>query len=136
MVVFVLRLNNIFHYLFKIGASVFYAPNTVEITEVTTPPGGKDASELDSLDKQITMAMENADPDSQLSSYVWICTSTHAASTVTVIDAKNPSVVLDSFPVCQTHLLCICSVQGALERDYALLENSEVIKSGNFSERS
>lgn len=81
------------------------------------------------------MAMENSDPDSQLSSYVWICTSTHSASTVTVIDAKNPAVVLDSFPVCQTHLLCICSVQGALEKDYALLENSEAIKSGEMLEK-
>lgn len=79
--------------------------------------------------------MESSDPDSQLSSYVWICTSTHSASTVTVIDAKNPAVVLDSFPVCQTHLLCICSVQGALEKDYALLENSEVIKSGETLEK-
>lgn len=80
------------------------------------------------------MAMEDSDPDSQLSSYVWICTSTHSASTVTVIDAKNPAVVLDSFPVCQTHLLCICSVQGALEKDYVLLENSEIIKAGETLE--
>lgn len=81
------------------------------------------------------MAMENAEPDSQLSSYVWICTSTHSASTVTVIDAKNPAVVLDSFPVCQTHLLCICTVQGALEKDYTLLENSEAVKSGEILEK-
>lgn len=81
------------------------------------------------------MAMENDDLDSQLSSYVWICTSTHSASTVTVIDAKDPAKVLDSFPVCQTHLLCICSVQGALEKDYALLENSEAIKSGEMLEK-
>lgn len=101
---------------------------------MTTPPGGE-SGELDSFDKQITMAMENSDPDLQLSSYVWICTSTHSASTVTVIDAKNPAVVLDSFPVCQTHLLCICSVQGALEKDYTLLENSEAIKSGEMLEK-
>lgn len=118
------------------GASVFYPTSTTEtaqITEITTPTG--ETTELDSLEKQITMAMENADPDSQLSSYVWICTSTHSASTVTVIDAKNPAVVLDSFPVCQTHLLCICSVQGALEKDYTLLENSEAIKSGEILEK-
>lgn len=116
---------------------MFYSNSNSEgakITEITTPTG-VESSELDSLDKQITMAMENSDPDSQLSSYVWICTSTHSASTVTVIDAKNPAVVLDSFPVCQTHLLCICSVQGALEKDYALLENSEVIKSGETLEK-
>lgn len=119
--------------LFQIGASVFYSTNQAQITEITTPTA--ETSELDSLDKQITMAMENSDPDAQLSSYVWICTSTHSASTVTVIDAKNPAVVLDSFPVCQTHLLCICSVPGALEKDYALLENSEVIKSGESLEK-
>lgn len=116
-----------------IGASVFYPTATAEITEITTPTNAD--TELDSFDKQITMAMENADPDSQLSSYVWICTSTHSASTVTVIDAKNPAVVLDSFPVCQTHLLCICSVQGALEKDYTLLENSEALKSGEILEK-
>ncbi|KAJ6643862.1 JNK-interacting protein 3 [Pseudolycoriella hygida] len=116
-----------------IGASVFYSTEEAKITEITTPT--EEPTELDSLDRQMTMAMESAEPDSQLSSYVWICTSTHAASTVTVIDAKNPSEVLDSFPVCQTHLLCICSVQGALEKDYALLENSEVIKSGETLEK-
>lgn len=126
------------------GASVFYAKPAATITEITSPSqehlpaiaGSTGATtELDSLDKQITMAMESSDPDSQLSSYVWICTSTHAASTVTVIDAKNPSVVLDSFPVCQNHLLCICSVQGALETDYAMLENSEVTKAGETLEK-
>lgn len=132
----------------QVGASVFYAKPAALITEITSPSDTSaaagalpavgqltTASELDSLDKQITMAMESSDPDSQLSSYVWICTSTHAASTVTVIDAKNPSVVLDSFPVCQNHLLCICSVQGALEKDYAMLENSEVTKAGETLEK-
>lgn len=116
-----------------VGASVFYSTkDTAQITEITSPT---QENELDSLDKQMTMAMENVDPELQLSSYVWICTSTHSASTVTVIDAKNPAVVLDSFPVCQTHLLCICSVQGALEKDYALLENSEALKSGETLEK-
>lgn len=34
--------------------------------------------------------------------------------------------------MCQTHLLCICSVQGALEKDYTLLENSELVRSGEM----
>lgn len=79
--------------------------------------------------------MDSPDPDQQTSSYVWICTSTHSASTVTVIDGKNPAEVLDSFPVCQTHLLCICSVVGALEKDYTLLENSEVTTLGKTLEK-
>lgn len=118
-----------------VGGSIFYN-NTPKITEITTPTGAPgELTEFESLDKQITLAMESVDQELQLSSYVWICTSTHSASTVTVIDAKNPAEVLDSFPVCQTHLLCICSVIGALEKDYPLLENSEVTKAGETLEK-
>ncbi len=119
-----------------VGASIFYPQNSTKITEITTPTENKsELSEFETLDKQITLAMESMDQELQLSSYVWICTSTHSASTVTVIDAKNPAEVLDSFPVCQTHLLCICSVIGALEKDYLMLENSEVTKAGETLEK-
>lgn len=119
-----------------VGASIFYSrpQQTATITDVTTPTN-EAPSELESLDKQMTMAMDQVDQDQQLSSYVWICTSTHSASTVTVIDAKNPAEVLDSFPICQTHLLCICTVIGALEMDYKMLENSEVTKAGETLEK-
>lgn len=120
-----------------VGASIFYSTNQpANITEITTPTSSTaggivgEPTELESLDKQLSLALDNADADQQLSSYVWICTSTHSASTVTVIDAKNPAAVLDSFPVCQKHLLCVCSVIGALEKDYKLLENSEVTRAG------
>jgi c-Jun-amino-terminal kinase-interacting protein 4 len=115
-----------------VGASVFYSrpQPTATITEITTP-----TNELESLDKQMTMAMDQVDADQQLSSFVWICTSTHSASTVTVIDAKNPAEVLDSFPICQTHLLCICTVIGALEMDYHMMEASEVTKAGETLEK-
>ncbi|XP_055689696.1 JNK-interacting protein 3 isoform X2 [Lutzomyia longipalpis] len=121
-----------------IGASIFYSQkSTAKITEIpaTSGNGAGIGSDLDSLDKQITLAMETSDPNLALSSYVWICTSTHTASTVTVLDANDASVVLDSFPVCQTHLLCICTVMGALEKDYAMLENSEVTKAGETLEK-
>lgn len=119
-----------------VGASIFYSrpQPTATITDVTTPTN-EAPSELESLDKQMTLAMDQTDQDQQLSSYVWICTSTHSASTVTVIDAKNPAEVLDSFPICQTHLLCICTVIGALEMDYHMLENSEVTKAGETLEK-
>lgn len=120
-----------------VGASVFYSQKPkAKITEITTPTGsGSEITELESLDKQITLAMENVDQELQLSSYVWICTSTHSASTVTVIDAKNPAEVLDSFPVCNNHLLTICTVIGALEKDYRILESSEVTKAGETLEK-
>lgn len=119
-----------------VGASVFYSrPQQATITEITTPTNENPPSELETLDKQMKMAMDQVDQDQQLSSFVWICTSTHSASTVTVIDAKNPAEVLDSFPICQTHLLCICTVMGALEMDYHMLENSEVTKAGEMLEK-
>lgn len=117
-----------------IGASVFYSKDQPKIVEVTTPVDGE-STEMEALEKKINFAMKSPEEELQLSSYVWICTSNHTVSTVTVIDAKNPAEILDSFPVCQTHLLCVCSVIGALEKDYALLQNSEVTKSGEQLEK-
>ncbi|XP_055527417.1 JNK-interacting protein 3 [Wyeomyia smithii] len=117
-----------------VGASIFYSirtnPKIAEIIDNTS----NGVLELESLEKQLIAINNNSQNEINLSSYIWICTSTHSASTVTVIDAKNPAEVLDSFPVCQNHLLCICTVQGALETDYALLENSEVTKAGEMLE--
>merc|ERR1711892_496913 len=103
-----------------VGASVFYSsPPTFE------PKGeisGDD--EISKLDAEIkegeSLAQEAAEADQQLSSLVWICTSTHSISKVTVIDANNPADVLESFHVCSSHLLCIASVPGAKEDDYVV----------------
>ena len=48
----------------------------------------------------------------ELSSLVWICTSTHSATKVIIIDANQPGNILDSFIVCNSHVLCIASVPG------------------------
>lgn len=117
-----------------VGASIFYSQKSeTKITEITES-GSTEIKELESLEKQLVSINSTLNSETELSSYVWICTSTHSASTVTVIDAKNPAEVLDSFPVCQNHLLCICTVEGAAEKDYALLENSEVTKAGEMLE--
>ncbi|KAL0180210.1 hypothetical protein M9458_025652, partial [Cirrhinus mrigala] len=54
----------------------------------------------------------------ELSSLVWICTTTHATSKVIVIDANQPGNILENFFVCNSHVLCIASVPGARETDY------------------
>lgn len=113
------------------GSKIVEMTNTEEGSSTSLGTGG----ELNSLDKQLALALESSEPDSALSSYVWICTSTHSASTVTVMDANDAAVVLDSFPVCQTHLLCICTVPGTLEKDYAMSENSEVTRYGESLEK-
>lgn len=99
-----------------IPSSSLYAPrSTAKIAEITSPTAEHSA---EALDRQINRAsLENLEPETQLTSYVWICTSTHAASTVTVVDANQPAVILDAFPICQSHLLCIASVQGKLNHN-------------------
>lgn len=56
--------------------------------------------------------------EARLSSLVWICTSTHSISKVSVIDANNPADILQSFHVCSSHLLCIASVPGTQHKSY------------------
>ena len=51
-------------------------------------------------------------------SMVWIGSSTHSCSKVTVVDANYPQNILDCFIVCTSHLLCIIPVPGASEGDY------------------
>ena len=48
----------------------------------------------------------------KLSSLVWICTTAHNSSRVTVVDANNPADVLETFHVTSSHILCIASVPG------------------------
>ncbi|XP_058833161.1 JNK-interacting protein 3 isoform X3 [Topomyia yanbarensis] len=117
-----------------VEASVLYSRKyETKITEVVEK-SEFDINNIDSLDKQTMAANIKLNSETDLSSFVWICTSTHSASTVTVIDAKNPAEVLDTFPVCQNHLLCICTVHGAIERDYAIPENSEITNTGEMLE--
>ncbi|KAM9392791.1 sperm associated antigen 9a isoform 1-T1 [Pholidichthys leucotaenia] len=54
----------------------------------------------------------------EMSSRVWVCTSTHSSTKVMVLDATQPSDLLDSFYACNTHVVCIASVPGVLDTDY------------------
>ena len=46
------------------------------------------------------------------SSLLWICTTEHNSSQVSVVDANNPADILDAFHVTSSHILCITSVPG------------------------
>lgn len=48
----------------------------------------------------------------EISNRVWVCTSTHSSTKVMVLDASQPSDLLDSFYACNTHVVCIASVPG------------------------
>ena len=56
--------------------------------------------------------MKDGSGEEQMSSLVWVCTSTHEASRVSVIDANNPADVLETFRVSVSHILCIASIPG------------------------
>uniref|UniRef100_A0AAV2KPZ5 Uncharacterized protein n=1 Tax=Knipowitschia caucasica TaxID=637954 RepID=A0AAV2KPZ5_KNICA len=58
----------------------------------------------------------------ETSSRVWVCTSTHSSTKVTVLDATQPADILDTFYACNTHILCIASVPGVLETDFPAAE--------------
>ncbi|XP_072762488.1 C-Jun-amino-terminal kinase-interacting protein 4 isoform X5 [Anoplolepis gracilipes] len=112
-----------------VGGSVFYAAEAQE-TSSNTKTEAEDA--VEHLDKELQESenrrLEAERWEQQLSSLVWICTSTQKMSKVTVIDANNPADILEVFNVCQGHLLCIASVPGAKESDYAQSSNENSIR--------
>ncbi|XP_055079702.1 sperm associated antigen 9a isoform X2 [Periophthalmus magnuspinnatus] len=77
---------------------------------------------LDQLDNDKDQEKVEAERDllaqDELSSRVWVCTSTHSSTKVMVLDATQPADILDSFYACNTHVLCIASVPGVLETDF------------------
>ncbi|XP_068434013.1 sperm associated antigen 9a isoform X2 [Clinocottus analis] len=81
-------------------------------------------SSLDQLEQE-SKDQEKGEQEKELvlqdeaSSRVWVCTSTHSSTKVMVLDAIQPSDLLDSFYACNTHVVCIASVPGALETDYS-----------------
>ncbi|KAF8764752.1 C-Jun-amino-terminal kinase-interacting protein like [Argiope bruennichi] len=94
----------------SVGSSLFYV-STPESTDAVS----KLSDEIKDYEKH---RKEQSEMDQKLSSFVWICTSTHTTSKVSVIDANNPAEILDSFHVCNSHLLCIASVPGIKSTDY------------------
>ena len=113
-----------------VGASVFY--HDVPESEAKLDKIAELDSELQSGSKNVKEAAQQ-----NLSSLVWICTSTHSISKVTVIDANSPADVLESFHVCSSHLLCIASVPGAKEDDYKVDEelNKLIVEESELRER-
>ncbi|KAB7494570.1 C-Jun-amino-terminal kinase-interacting protein 4 [Armadillidium nasatum] len=111
-----------------VGASVFYSDDNEEENK---EDDGTLKDEVDKLDEELkdteNVRKEGETMEQNLSSLVWICTSTHSISKVTVIDANNPADILESFHVCSSHLLCIASVPGAKETDYSMDEDMNKI---------
>ncbi|KAM6897518.1 C-Jun-amino-terminal kinase-interacting protein 4 [Xenentodon cancila] len=97
-----------------VGASVFYS----DVSGPESPKKIGSQSSLDKLDQELQDQQKDFWQQDELSSLVWICTSTESTSKVVVIDANQPGNILESFFICNSHVLCIASVPGARETDY------------------
>lgn len=113
----------------QVGGSVFYYEQQPPV-----PVEKEESSEVNSLAKELSCAQESTMLETKLSSLVWICTSTHSASIVTIIDANNPADILNSFGVCTSHILCIASVPGASPSDYNVLNSVPTTDEGDTGE--
>ncbi|KAM5274469.1 C-Jun-amino-terminal kinase-interacting protein 4 isoform 4-T4 [Ctenodactylus gundi] len=116
-----------------VGASVFYKDVAGLDTEGSKQRSASQSS-LDKLDQELKEQQKELKNHEELSSQVWICTSTHSATKVIIIDAVQPGNILESFTVCNSHVLCIASVPGARETDYPAGE--ELSESGQVDKAS
>ncbi|XP_034644861.1 C-Jun-amino-terminal kinase-interacting protein 4 isoform X1 [Trachemys scripta elegans] len=104
-----------------VGASVFYNDVAGSDADGNKHQTGSQSS-LDRLDQELKEQQKQLKHQEELSSLVWICTSTHAATKVIIVDANQPGNILDNFIVCNSHVLCIASIPGARETDYPVGE--------------
>ncbi|XP_040290778.1 C-Jun-amino-terminal kinase-interacting protein 4 isoform X4 [Bufo bufo] len=108
-----------------IGASVFYSD--VQGSELEEQkPRSESQSSLEKLEQELKVQQKELRHQDELSSLVWICTSTHSSTKVIIVDANNPGNMLDSFIVCNSHVLCIASVPGVMETDYPTGDSSKL----------
>uniref|UniRef100_A0A8C2PE17 RH2 domain-containing protein n=1 Tax=Capra hircus TaxID=9925 RepID=A0A8C2PE17_CAPHI len=116
-----------------VGASVFYK-DVAGLEAEGSKQRSASQNSLDKLDQELKEQQKELKNQEELSSLVWICTSTHSATKVIIIDAVQPGNILDSFTVCNSHVLCISSVPGARETDYPAGE--ELSESGQVDKAS
>ncbi|XP_059180898.1 C-Jun-amino-terminal kinase-interacting protein 4-like isoform X1 [Centropristis striata] len=120
-----------------VGASVFYS-------DVPGPESPKkkigSQSSLDKLDQDLKDQQKELRQQDEMSSLVWICTSTQSTTKAVVVDGNQAGSILESFFVCNSHVLCITSVPGARETDYPAGEevapNSETGPAGDGGSQS
>ncbi|XP_052076035.1 C-Jun-amino-terminal kinase-interacting protein 4-like isoform X7 [Mytilus californianus] len=112
-----------------VGASVFYSDPGDFDQETKKEITKDDVEKLNHELKEHEKNLKDSGKE-QLSSYVWICTSTSTESRVVVIDANCPGEILETFRVSTASILCIASIAGALESDYPVDE--EILKAESY----
>uniref|UniRef100_A0A915BB52 JNK-interacting protein n=2 Tax=Parascaris univalens TaxID=6257 RepID=A0A915BB52_PARUN len=107
-----------------IGDSVFYSGSNSPSD--TTPPPEKSVALREAREMEM-LAWES-------SSLVWVCSSNQGRSHVAIVDSNNPNSVIEAFPVCSSHLLCVSSIPGIRESDYPPDDNDwkSFVRGGGF----
>ncbi|XP_069809061.1 C-Jun-amino-terminal kinase-interacting protein 4 isoform X2 [Dendropsophus ebraccatus] len=118
-----------------IGASVFYSDVPGSELE-NQKPRSESQSSLEKLEQELKVQQKELRHQDELSSLVWICTSTHSSTKVIIVDANDPGNMLDSFIVCNSHVLCIASVPGVMETDYPTGESSKLDTDSGLTDKS
>uniref|UniRef100_A0A3Q2ZDE0 C-Jun-amino-terminal kinase-interacting protein 4 n=1 Tax=Kryptolebias marmoratus TaxID=37003 RepID=A0A3Q2ZDE0_KRYMA len=90
---------------------------TVLSSELSKQTKGSQCS-LDQLEQENKAREKELILQDEVSSTVWACMSTNSSTKVLVLDATQPTELLDSFYACNTHVVCIASVPGVLDTDY------------------
>ncbi|XP_068118734.1 C-Jun-amino-terminal kinase-interacting protein 4 isoform X2 [Hyperolius riggenbachi] len=118
-----------------IGASVFYS-DIPGLDMDDQKPRSESQSSLEKLEQELKVQQKELRHQDELSSLVWICTSTHSSTKVIIVDANEPGKMLDSFIVCNSHVLCIASVPGVMETDYPTGDSSKLDTDSGLAEKS
>uniref|UniRef100_A0A5S6QI53 RH1 domain-containing protein n=1 Tax=Trichuris muris TaxID=70415 RepID=A0A5S6QI53_TRIMR len=119
---------------FIVGSSVFYSKEKLQENLLSIP--GSSSSELEKLDHELqvkhTELKEQANHEWMQSNLVWICSSAHGRSLVSVIHANKPGEIIDTFTLSSSHVLCMCSVKGTELKDYLFTElfNKSIVRDG------
>ncbi|XP_052751330.1 JNK-interacting protein 3 isoform X2 [Galleria mellonella] len=111
-----------------IGGSVFYAKedkneSAMCLAYEMSKAQSVHSPEVEEINQQLQSTQNVGAIEKNLSSIVWICSSTQTKGVVMIVDANNPAEVLESFPVSDKHILCVASVPGAVADDYREYED-------------
>uniref|UniRef100_A0A8R1EHH6 Uncharacterized protein n=1 Tax=Caenorhabditis japonica TaxID=281687 RepID=A0A8R1EHH6_CAEJA len=95
-----------------IGDPIYFAPASMK-----KPKTSNSRSELEDEIKRARNldARESELDEWQSSSLVWVASSNQGKSLIAVFDANNPNNIIETFPACDSHLLCIQAVSGVME---------------------
>ncbi|CAD45611.1 JNK-interacting protein [Caenorhabditis elegans] len=95
-----------------VGDPIYFAPASMKKTKTSNhrPELEDEIKRARNLD-----ARESELDEWQSSSLVWVVSSNQGKSLIAVLDANNPNNIIETFPACDSHLLCIQAVSGVME---------------------